>query len=63
MSIGTVGGIRFRSAKISTMPFAVALLADTSAAYWFAGVLTSIAAVIVMGVMLFTSSSRDDETL
>ena len=35
------------------------ILADTTAAYWFAGILTLVAAVIVMVVML--SESRDDK--
>lgn len=38
------------------------VLADDVRAYWFAGLLTVIAAVVVMVVMLATSESKEDET-
>jgi hypothetical protein len=37
------------------------VLADTSGAYWFAGILTLVAALIVMVVTL--SEPREDKTL
>ncbi|MGB7859222.1 MAG: hypothetical protein WBM90_01855 [Acidimicrobiia bacterium] len=36
------------------------IMADTSASYWFAGLLTAVAIVIVVAVMLTTTETKDN---